>query len=152
MKDISGYEGHYAVTSCGKIWSYKSNRFLNPMLDNYNYLVVSLYKNGIEKRVRVHRLIAEAYISNPNNLECVDHKDNNKMHNYINNLQWITRAENTRKERYLAEKKVKCIETGEVFSSILAAAKATGQKTSSHIGECCSGKRRSAGGYHWEFF
>lgn len=151
MKDIPGYEGLYAVTSCGRVWSYKSKRFLNPIVNNNNYLVVTLHKDGERKIFLIHRLVAEAYIPNPNSLDTVDHIDNNKMHNYVNNLQWLTRAENTRKESYLREKKIKCIETGEVFPSILAAAKATSQKTSSHIGECCNGKRRSAGGYHWHF-
>ena len=60
MKDIKGYEGLYAVTSCGKVWSYKSKRFLTPAKTHNGYLIVNLCKDGQGKMYRVHRIVAEA--------------------------------------------------------------------------------------------
>ena len=57
MIDIKGYEGLYAVTSCGKIWSYRKGAFLSP-INNGKYLYVELWKNGKRKRERIHRLVA----------------------------------------------------------------------------------------------
>ena len=99
MKDIKNYEGLYAVTSCGKVWSYKYKKFLKPASDKKGYFKVVLYKNGKCKNYKIHRLVAEAYIPNPDNLPQVDHIDNDKTHNYINNLQWITNRNNVRKGR-----------------------------------------------------
>jgi hypothetical protein len=94
MKDIKGYEGLYAITSCGKVWSHKNKRFLklqyNSNRPNFKYFRVYLYKDGKPTPYQVHRLVAEAYIPNPNNLPLVNHKDENKFHNWVNNLEWCT--------------------------------------------------------------
>ena len=58
MKDIPGYEGLYAATEDGRIWSYRSKKFLKPSKDRYSYLYVNLYKDGVRKTYRIHRLIA----------------------------------------------------------------------------------------------
>ena len=97
MKDVVGYEGLYAITSCGKVWSYKRKRFLTPYNSGNGYLKVKLFKDNEEKQYRIHRLVAEAYLPNPENLPQVDHIDNDKTHNYVNNLQWITHRDNSRK-------------------------------------------------------
>ena len=147
MKDIDGYEGLYAITSCGKVWSYRTKKFLKPWFNGCGYLYVGLHKDGKTKKLRVHKLVAEAYIPNPNNLEDVDHIDGNKEHNYINNLQWMTHADNVRKG---CNKPVKCIETGEVFESAKIAAKEMGLDKDG-ISRTCRGKYKTTGGYHFEF-
>lgn len=83
MKDIQGYEGLYAITSCGRVWSYKYKRFLIPYKNNKGYLLVKLTKDGYS----IHRLVALNYIPNPENKEQVNHKDEN-------NLEWMTNYEN----------------------------------------------------------
>lgn len=94
MKDIQGYEGKYAITSCGKVYSYYAKRFLNPRVDRDGYLAVALYgKDGKRKYHLVHRLVAEAYIPNPDNKPTVNHKSEIKSENHINNLEWMTMAE-----------------------------------------------------------
>lgn len=98
MKDIPGYEGLYAVTSCGKVWSYRSQKFLQPVAccgGEGEYLAVNLYDEcGVHKLCTIHRLVAKAYIPNPKGLPVIDHVDGNTMHNYVNNLEWVTQPEN----------------------------------------------------------
>lgn len=147
MKDVVGYEGLYAVTSCGKVWSYRRKKFLKPQKDRYGYLRVFLCKDGKQKMFKLHRLVALAYIPNPQNLKTVDHINGNKEHNYINNLRWMSLTDNIRKER---NKKVRCIETNEVFDSIKIAAKEKGANEE-NISKVCYGERKTTGGYHFEF-
>lgn len=86
MKDIIGYEGLYSITSCGKVWSYKSKKFLKSCNNNKGYLFVRLCKNGKIENKKIHRLVAEAYLPNPNNYDTVDHIDFNTANNCVNNL------------------------------------------------------------------
>ena len=144
FKDFKGY----AITSCGKVWSYKTNRFLSPGKNHKGYLSVWLTDGrGHGRTVTIHRLVALAYIPNPNNLETVDHIDNYKEHNYINNLQWMTRGENKSKSW---SKAVYCVELDKTFKSGAAAAKELGLD-SSKISLVCNGKRNKTGGYHFKF-
>ena len=150
INEIKGFEDFkgYAITSCGKVWSFKTNRFLKPSKNDKGYLQVWLTNgNGYGKTVAIHRLVALAYILNPNNLETVDHIDENKEHNYINNLRWMTREEN--KNRSWC-KKVYCIELDKVFESGAAAARELGLHKSK-ISLVCNGKRNKTGGYHFQF-
>jgi hypothetical protein len=86
MVDISGYEGIYAITSCGRVWSYRKQKFLKGA-GNPKYLYVEL---GHGNKKYIHRLVAEAYLPNPENLPCVNHKDENPQNNSINNLEWCS--------------------------------------------------------------
>lgn len=83
MRDIPGYEELYAATSCGKIYSYKAKKFLKPGKTKDGYLFVILYKDGVHKCYRVHRLIAATYLPNPDNLPQVNHKDEDKSNNSV---------------------------------------------------------------------
>lgn len=154
MKDIKDYEGLYAVTSCGKVWSYRSKKFLKPSDNGNGYLVVKLYKDGTQKTLRVHRLVAEAYIDNPDNKPQINHIDKNKTHNYVGNLEWSTAKENIQhsvKDRHEnSVKPVVCVETGEVYCSQVAAAAAIGVHRQC-IGNCVRGRQKTTGGYHWRF-
>jgi hypothetical protein len=156
VRDIAGFEGLYAVTSCGKVWSYKSKKFLSQRLDRYGYLLVNLSKNGVQKTYLVHRLVAEAYIPNPLGLPQVNHRSENKTENHINNLEWISAKDNvnygTRNERAARanSKPVHCIELDETFPSL----KSAGEELKIHpqcISECLRGKQKTAGKLHWEY-
>lgn len=99
-KDIADYEGLYQVSSLGRVKSLKDNKgkkrekILKQYLSNGNYLFVGLRKNNKRKNYRIHKLVANAFISNPLNKPCVNHIDGNKANNNINNLEWVTYSEN----------------------------------------------------------
>lgn len=95
---IPGYDGLYMVSNFGRVKSmnYKctgKERILNP-LPNRGYLSVVLYKNGKGKQYKVHRLVAMAFIPNPDNLPCVNHKDEDKTNNRVENLEWCNHSYN----------------------------------------------------------
>ena len=95
-KDIKGYEGLYQVSNIGRVRSLK-NDILKPFIckgDGHYY--VGLYREGICKRYAVHRLVADTFIPNPNNLLCVNHIDEVKTNNIVSNLEWCTYRYNNR--------------------------------------------------------
>ena len=85
--NIMGYEGQYQVSNTGYIRSIKRNRILKPTNIN-GYLQISLSNQGKIKKCLIHRLVAEAFLPNPNNLSQVHHKDENTFNNNVNNLEW----------------------------------------------------------------
>ena len=150
MKDVKGYEGIYAITSCGKVWSYMSKKFLSPRITRAGYYEVALYKNNQPKQFRIHRLVADAYINNPENKPAVNHKDENKLNNCVNNLEWVTPKENvnygTRSKRMSQKmsKSIYCKELNQNFISMIDAERCTGVNRGL-ISRCCSGKLDHAG-------
>ena len=147
MKDIRNYEGLYAVTEDGKVYSYKSKRFLTPFPDKDGYNRVNLRKDGGAKQFAVHRLVAETFVENPDNLETVDHIDGNKQNNTIGNLQWMTRGGNAMKAN---SRPVKCLENGIIYPSQTAAAKELNLDASS-ISKAARGLIKQTKGYHFEY-
>lgn len=149
MKDIKGYEGLYAVTSCGKVWSYRKKIFLKPGKDKSGYLQVTLSKNSCKQTKRIHRLVMETYypIEGMDDLD-VDHIDFNIENNSLNNLRWLAPEQNNKKHKTC--KKVLCVETGIIYKSVNEAERQTGINQSS-ISKACCGKLKTAGGYCWKF-
>lgn len=124
-------------------------------------------KEGKVKRFCIHRLVASAYIPNPDNLPEVNHKDENKLNNNVNNLEWVSKSGNclygTRIKRITStrtnreggynkglRKPVFCVELNKRFDSAKSAGDELGI-SSSNIGNVCYGKRKTCGGYHWYF-
>lgn len=142
----------YFITSCGRVWSYKSNKFLSPVKVGRGYLAVNMSENGKHTKNYIHRLVAETYLDNPNNYDTVDHIDNDKTNNCVNNLQWMSREDNTIKGNIgskKAAKQIRCVETGQIFESYTQAAKNIGVSCVS-ISNCVRGKTKTCGGLHWE--
>lgn len=100
-KDITGYEGLYQVSNLGRVR--RSGKILKGGYNNKGYHTINLCKNGISKSFFVHRLVAIAFIPNPNNFPIVNHKDENPKNNCVDNLEWCTKSYNatygTAKER-----------------------------------------------------
>ena len=99
---VPGYEDLYMVSNFGNVMSQRSGHgsspmgILKPQKNNAGYLQVNLIKNKKSKNVMIHRIVAAAFIPNPDNKEEVNHKDGNKTNNHTSNLEWVTRSENLR--------------------------------------------------------
>ena len=97
MKDVCGYEGLYKVDENGNVFYVRNNKLLKRMMFPSGYEYVHLCNGkGKTKLFRVHRLVAETFIPNPNNLPEVNHKDGDKLNNNVKNLEWCTNLENMR--------------------------------------------------------
>jgi len=177
-RHISGYEGLYSVSSSGQIYSHLRKKLLKLSPVSTGYHSVELYKNGFGKRLLVHRLVALAFIANPQNKPQINHVDENKTNNNICNLEWVTAKENmnhgeaakTRHSKIdyskevfkinakingkkVAKPVVQLCNSGnvvKVFESAAEAKRVLGINAS-HISETCTGKRKSAGGFDWKF-
>ena len=95
-KDIDGYEGLYQVSNLGRVKSLHHNKekILKGSYNSKGYYFVKLCKNGISKSIFVHRLVAQEFIPNPDNLPIVNHKDENPRNNNVDNLEWCTQKYN----------------------------------------------------------
>ena len=89
-KDINGYEGLYMISNFGRIKSLYQNRILKPKVDKNGYLEIGLMKNKRRKYFKVHRLVAMNFIDNQNNYPVVNHKNEIKNDNRVENLEWCT--------------------------------------------------------------
>lgn len=94
IKPIKGWEDRYSITNDGRVYSYFSNKYLKPVLDKDGYATVNLSRDKITRKYRIHRLVAETFIDNPDNKKEINHKDFNKSNNWFENLEWVTQEEN----------------------------------------------------------
>lgn len=137
---------------------------LKPRLTKYGYYAVLLSKNKKRKWKFIHVLVAEAFIPNPDNLPQVNHKDETKVNNDAENLEWCTakyntnygtrnkRASETKMNNTYNTKPVLCIETGIIYPSSHEAARQTGIPNT-NIGAVCNNRPhcKTAGGFHWRW-
>ena len=93
-KPVKGYEGLYEVSNTGLVYSHKREKLMKPIITEKGYCVVVLRQDNIAHKCRIHRLVAEAFIPNPDNLPEVNHIDGDKQNNSLDNLEWCTRSEN----------------------------------------------------------
>lgn len=161
--EIRGYEGLYQISNYGRVKSLgngKSNRskmqILKPGKDRGGYLHVVLCKDRKPKGFLVHRLVAEHFIPNPSNLPEINHKDENKENNCVDNLEWCdtkyninygTRTEKCSKKVYQYTKSGEFVREWKSFISIKR------EKGFNHsiIWRCCNGKCKSAYNYIWTY-
>jgi hypothetical protein len=168
-KDVEEYEGLYQVSDKGNVKSqYWGGKILKPKTDKDGYKMIYLSKYGKKSIKKVHRIVATTFIDNPKNLPQVNHKDENKANNDVNNLEWCTQQYNLRygtaRERQvehtdykkLAMKNRKEIiqldKSGNVirtWKGINEAAMTLGL-TRRNISACLHGWSKSAGGYAWK--
>ena len=172
-KDIAGFEGFYKVSDKGRIYSVErkdsrgqrcGGRILKPKHSRGGYLMVHLYKNGKMKAKSVHRLVAEAFLPNPNGLPQVNHRDEVKDNNNVGNLEWCDSKYNinygTLLERsaQAQSKKVRAVnvKTGEVLT--FNSTREAGRKgyDQSNVAKACKGAYNTGGenlyrGYQWSY-
>lgn len=140
-KDIKGYEGLYQVSNFGRVKALSKTSVIHStnnlngskrnrtekihrcQLQKDGYVRTQLYKNNKRCTVKVHRLVAEAFLPNPNNYPMVNHKNEIKSDNCVENLEWCTCSYNAQYSSYKKHKKIKCITTGMVFNSVKEAKK-----------------------------
>lgn len=155
-RDISGYEGFYQVSNLGRVRNARSERVLKPGTSYNGYHMVRLSRNNYAWTQRVNRLVAAAFIPNPENLPQVNHKNGVKADNRAENLEWCTASHNQlHRHRVLHQpaenrKPVLCIETGQVYPSVTEAAQALGLHIG-NISNVCTGKRKHTNQLHFKF-
>lgn len=155
-QDVKNYKGLYQVSNYGNIKNVKNNTLVKGWVNNYGYAMVSLTKNKQRKTALRSRIIAQAFLPNPMKKEHVNHKDENKLNNHVDNLEWVTQQENnawgTRNERIglSNRKKVYCHQTDTVYPSLTIAAKELGVGQP-HISRVLKGKLKQTGGYTFEY-
>ena len=180
-RDVIGYEGLYQVSSYGRVKHlphihHRSKSFVvaesicTMHKQNMGYYVVDLYKENKRKTKLVHRLVAEAFVSNPGGLKVVNHIDSNRANNHISNLEWCTHSHNAKwsydtnnrrekmnwkrgKYHYKSKPVFMLNKKGiklQRFDSIIDAENATGVNNSLIVA-CLKKRNKTAGGYIWEY-
>jgi len=173
-KYISGTKKQYKISSLGNILSFKydkkKGRTIKTRVGKTGYIVVSLYVNSKVYTFKVHRLLAIAFIPNPEGKCCVNHKDGIKLNISLDNLEWSTYSENNQ-HAYDTGLKVgaltgitganhhgskpinKLNKKGEFISTYVNAREAGKDNNISYknISACIYGKEKTAGGFKWEF-
>ena len=182
-KDIVGYEGLYQVSNFGNVISlekyidnkkgaiqYRPPKILKQYKNKFGYMRVYLTQNSIKKMYAVHRLVATAFISNPDNKPCVNHIDNNRANNVVDNLEWCTYKENSQwaeiqGRRIFSEeweqkisdtrKKKPVIGTDGMGNHIYfptVRSVVTGGFDPKAVIKCCKGEQKMHKGYKWIYF
>ena len=171
-KNIKDYENLYQGSNLGRVRSFDrwvkgrngslrfcKGRILKPGINGRGYLQVDLCKNGKVKKFLVHRLVAEAFLPNPDNLPEVNHKDENKQNNNVENLEWCDRTHNvnygTAIERMIktASKSVLQYTLDGQFVREWESTAECGRNgfNQGHVAECCQGKRKTHKGFIWRY-
>ena len=168
-KDISGYEGIYQISNLGRVKSIARktknqygdvNRILKIKIEKNGYARIGLFKDKKQKFFEVHRLVAQAFIPNTNHYPHVNHKDENKLNNNVENLEWCTPNYNnnygirTLKSSITKQKKIAQYDLKGNLIKIWNSQKEAIEKLkiSNHITDVCNNTRKTCGGYKWKFW
>ena len=163
-KDCPHYP-NYLISNRGRVFDLTTHRIVKIWQNNEGYQLVQL-RNNTNRNEKIHRLVALAFIPNPENKPMVNHKDENPLNNFVENLEWCSAQYNanygTRNERMAQNHKypklgdnpraraVFCVELNKTFDCAKRAEKELGIWGSS-IGSACRGKWKTAGGFHWKY-
>lgn len=169
-KPIAGFEGLYEVSSLGRVkaLNYRQTgreQILKPQKNKYGYLKICLYKDRHQKFAYIHRLVSMAFLPNPKNLPQINHINENKEDNRVENLEWCTTSYNinfgSRNERVAKaktngklSKKVYQYDLNDNFIKEWPSAKEIYRQTgynNGSISNCCKGKRKTVYGYKWSY-
>ena len=160
-KDIPGYEGLYQVSDWGRVKSLNYNHTGSPRImvqakNTVDRLFVQLSKGGVTKKIQTHKLVALAFLPNPNNHKVIHHIDGNHLNNRVENLMWIDEEEHNKLH---SDEKIKngkpvyqYTSTGEFIREwILVKECAESGYNRACIYDCCNGKRKRHKGYIWSY-
>ena len=164
-KDIDGYEGLYQISNMGrvrsldrfvnqgKIYRFCTGSIIKPGVSEKGYNRVDLHKNGKTKHCKVHRLVAEAFIPNPDNLPIINHKDECKTNNHVDNLEWCSVSYNNTYGCRIEKKVYQYSLDGEFIKEWQSCKEVQRQlgHQPSRISECCNCKTKTAYGYIWKY-
>lgn len=164
-KDIKGYEGLYQISNLGRVKSLnynktKQEKILKAGYSKEGYAFVNLCKKGKNLHITVHKLVATAFIENPNNYTEINHKDENRSNNNVKNLEWCSHLYNmnygTGIERRSQKRKIPVNQYDKLNNFIKKWASAIDVQNSIGINQsaiiaCCKGKNKTAGGYTWKY-
>lgn len=168
---IKGFE-NYSISNDGIVWNNKRNTLKAQRTGSKGYNITTIYNNAKPTTIAIHRLVADAFVSNsdPINKTDVNHKDGNKLNNSFENLEWVSKSENMlhaystglnpRHASYgmLGKKNpnggvkgipIRIMETGEIFNSLIECAKAINGKQKG-ISDALNGRIKTHRGYHFE--
>lgn len=158
-KDIPNYVGRYKASNFGRIkrvWC--KPKILTPKPNKKGYLRIYFYKGKNKKFLRVHRLVAQAFIPNPENKPQINHIDGNKANNCVSNLEWCSckmNMDHAWENGLYKGKRVAQYKNGvliAIYDNVVQACHIMGSKTQGqNIGKCALGKRKSAFGYQWKY-
>lgn len=160
FRSVKGFENYYAVSADGAVFSKISNKFRKQIINKqtgYATMVLSNPSEKVKKTKAVHRIVAEAWLDNPQNFECLNHKNENKLDNHVANLEWCSKAYNNKyndKDQRCCKKIAQIdLDTGNIIKVWDSARKAEKHFDTNfkNISAVCRGLRRSAGGYGWRF-
>ena len=153
-KDVVGAEEHYQISDFGRVKIKHTGDILKPSR-NGRYMHIEL-RYGVNRNFLIHRMVAEAFIPNPFGLRCVNHKDENKQNNNLDNLEWCTYQYNARYGKGSLARNSKVIQYDmagnalKIWDSIKDASEALNLKYQ-NISRCCRNERKSSGGFMWSF-
>lgn len=178
---VENYEGYYLISNMGNLMSYprwdrigryQGGKMIKKCLDTDGYETAILYKDGVGENVKIHRLVAQSFIPNPENYPCIDHINGIRNNNIYTNLRWCTIAQNNTFDNAMESRekaKINSLINGSKspfarkikqltldgdyicsYSSISEASYKTGF-SSAHISSVCNKKRNSCGRYKWEY-
>ena len=151
-RNIPSCDERYYVSSDGRVLG--ANGLLKPVRGKDGYLRCNIAQDGKFRLWLVHRLVAEAFIPNPDNKPEVNHIDGDKANNNVSNLEWVTREENIRHAhkvlRKMGDKPVLNADTGDIYTSLTEAADAVGLSGAGLISEAIK-RNGKAGGFRWKF-
>lgn len=162
-KDVCGYENYYQISNYGQVKRKDSNYILKNQRKPNGYLYVSLYANKISSKKYIHRLVAEAFLSNDLKLAQVNHIDGNKKNNIVTNLEWCTQQENllhaknnnlinpTIENLKHDSKPVLRIEDYKIYKNVKAAALDMKVTDSAIRKAILKGPQATSCGFHWKY-
>lgn len=161
-KDVVGYDGLYQVSNLGRVKSvgsyYHKEIILKEQFFKQGYSKTTLYKKGKPKSFKTHRLVALAFIHNPENKPQINHKDGNKSNNCVDNLEWVSAKENMQHALKTGLrtfesicKPVKQIKNNVVVATYVSKNDAQRKTGINNIEKVLKGKLKTAGGFYWEY-